>query len=223
MKNHPKKKPADAHPHQPHHARIRLIKKLLRPLPRKSNIHRYPILKWFAETARKRSYLWSFRVPEVVPALYAGSIITFMPLQGIQMPLALGAALLLRANLPILVALQFASNAFTLVPLYFADYYVGDYVLSFFDTFGAEVATEEVAEIAQETNWRDMLSVKKGLHIALSSMIGGAIIGYCVGLILSLGYRYLAWRGRMSHQLNKQSHPRVHSKEKSKNKKDVSL
>ena len=204
MKNHSKKNDSSSKNNtNEHHTRIRRVKKWLRPLPRKGNIHRYPILKWFAETARKRSYLWSFRVKEVIPALYAGCIITCMPLQGVQIPLAFGAALLLRANLPILVALQFASNAFTLVPLYLADYYVGDYILSFFNNTADVAAAEEVAEIAeiaQKTSWTDMLNVKKGLHIAAASMIGGALIGYVFGLILSLAYRYLAWRGRIPNQ-----------------------
>ena len=59
--------------------RIRRVKKWLRPLPRRATIHRYPILKFFAESARKRIYLWSFRVENAVPAIYAGCILSLTP------------------------------------------------------------------------------------------------------------------------------------------------
>ena len=41
--------------------RIRRLKRWMRPLPRRSNIHNYPVLKLFAETAYKRAHLWSFK------------------------------------------------------------------------------------------------------------------------------------------------------------------
>ena len=54
--------------------RIRRLKKWMRPLPRRSNIHRYPVLKWFSKFAYDRSYLWSFRSRTIVPALFLGSL-----------------------------------------------------------------------------------------------------------------------------------------------------
>ena len=57
----------------------------MRPLPRRSNIHNYPVLKWFAETAYKRAYLWSFKGKAIKPALFWGMVISFSPLVGIQM------------------------------------------------------------------------------------------------------------------------------------------
>ena len=60
--------------------RIRLVKKLMRPMPRKSNLHRYPILKYFAATARKRSYLWEFRRRNVVAALWIGWLVALVPI-----------------------------------------------------------------------------------------------------------------------------------------------
>src|SRR5690606_15820056 len=37
------------------------VKRVLRWMPRRATIHRYPILKWFAASARQRPYLWTFR------------------------------------------------------------------------------------------------------------------------------------------------------------------
>src|SRR3546814_6139453 len=34
---------------------------LLRPLPRRANVSRYPVIKWFAGLARRLPFLWSFR------------------------------------------------------------------------------------------------------------------------------------------------------------------
>jgi len=61
-------------------SRIRRVKKLLRPLPRRTNIHRYPVLHWFAGTARKKDFLWSFRRSAVMPAFYVGWVLTLLPL-----------------------------------------------------------------------------------------------------------------------------------------------
>ncbi|PJF37773.1 MAG: DUF2062 domain-containing protein, partial [Phototrophicales bacterium] len=101
-------------------------------MPRRATLHNYPFIKFFAESARKRAYLWSFRVSEVIPAIYAGSIISFLPLYGIQIPLAFACALLFRANLMILVGLQFITNPVTIVPIYSLEYFLGDMVLKAF-------------------------------------------------------------------------------------------
>ena len=53
--------------------RIRRAKQLLRPLPRKAPSIA-PVLRWFADKARKRPYLWSFRKREVSLALYLGFV-----------------------------------------------------------------------------------------------------------------------------------------------------
>ncbi len=111
------------------HLRIRRVKRLLRPLPRRATVHRYPVLKWFSRTARARSYLWSFRPQHVVRALYAGCILAMLPIYGLQLLAAFVVALALRANLMLMVALVLITNPFTFVPLYAADFAVGDWLL----------------------------------------------------------------------------------------------
>jgi uncharacterized protein (DUF2062 family) len=190
-------------------ARIRRLKKWLRPLPRKGNLHRYPFLKYFAEFARKRTYLWSIRPAQVIPALYAGSIITVMPLQGVQIPLSFLSGLLLKCNLPILIALQFLSNAFTLPPIYAADYYIGHWVLQYFmgkkevDDFKVQELANQLEE-AIELPTRDGsiwqwvidslnsaldLLMEKGPYYLGAASLGGLILGLLLGLILHLVYR----------------------------------
>lgn len=121
-------------------ARRRRVRRLMRPLPRRGNLARYPILKYFAGPARRMPFLWSYRPEHVRPALYIGSILTLLPLLGVQLVLALGACMLLRGNLPIAAALQMVSNPLTAAPLYGLTYAVGSPIATWLmPTAGAAV------------------------------------------------------------------------------------
>ncbi|TVR52164.1 MAG: DUF2062 domain-containing protein [Puniceicoccaceae bacterium] len=154
--------------------RIRRTKFLLRKLPRKANLHRYPILKWFAAKARKHPELWSFRVEHMAPAFYAGCMLAFLPAYGFQVALAFFAALLFKANLPVIVGLQFISNPFTLVPVYYATYKVGNTTIHF-------LGLGEMTSVIGST--------------AYALVLGGLLVGAVVGAVLDLVYRFLAWQG----------------------------
>ncbi len=168
------------------YSRIKRIKWLLRPLPRKSNLHRYPFLKFFAIGARKRAYLWSFRVEDVIPSLYVGWILTFLPLYGMQLPLALGAALILRSNLPVIVGLVMISNPLTVPLIYWLAYYTGNLLLEMFVALkgGIDVNTITVSPTG----------IRKGVHWFLSMVLGGSLIGYVAAVISSVIYRMAAAR-----------------------------
>lgn len=161
------------------HARIRRVKQLLRWLPRRTNLDRYPILKGFARTARKRPYLWSFRVPNVTPAFYAGSILAFLPLYGVQIVLSLAAAIVFRANLPIMCGLQFLSNPLTVPIIYPVNFFVGRRIIGFF-SFGGDPGIWE--------NW------------FFSLMAGGFFIGLIFGGVLDLLYRVGAWQAAAQYE-----------------------
>lgn len=64
----------------------------------------------------------------VSAAFFSGIFVAFIPLPG-QMPMAALLALLLRANLPISVALVWISNPLTMPALYFATYQFGRWLL----------------------------------------------------------------------------------------------
>ncbi len=170
--------------------RIRRVKKWLRPLPRRTNMHRYPILKFFAKATRKRIYIWSFRVENAVPAIYVGSILTLMPLYGIQIPLAIILALLLRANLPILVGLQVVSNPLTILPIWFADYQIGQMILSVIGLRVDPLNREEVRLLLD--NLAATFSV---------TSLGAIVMGIFFGLIASFAYRIVANRTAASYAL----------------------
>lgn len=176
---------------------MRTLKRILRFLPRRSALHRYPLIGRFAPQLRKRSYLWSIRREQLRPAYYLGSIVAFLPLLGIQLPLALVLSLLFRANFMVLGGMQLITNPVTAAPVYYATHYVGSQVTAFFYPPSApeEIAPdpgetekvsraigEEVIELlrAPETpppSWPARLRAALG-----SLIVGGAIFGFVAGL-----------------------------------------
>lgn len=121
---------SDSPPSPAHHTRIRRVKRLLRFAPRRAVFHTYPLIGRFAAFARRRAYLWSFKTAHVRPAFYAGSILSFLPVMGVQLPLALILALVLRSNFMVMGGLQFITNPFTAAPIYYATYKLGEHVIS---------------------------------------------------------------------------------------------
>ncbi len=164
---------------QHHHTMIRRkrrLRRLLRKLPRRSNLARYPILKWFAHHARKAPFLWSFKRQHVMASLYLGSVLAFLPLYGIQGLLAFGAALLGRGNLTVMVALQFITNPLTILPIYGFTGWVGLRTMEF-------------------------VGVGEQMHVALQTthalFIGGVIVGLLFAVVSDLVWRLLAWEARI--------------------------
>lgn len=182
--------------------RIRRVKRWLRPLPRRSNIHRYPILKFFADTARKRIYLWSFRVEHVIPAIYAGSILTLMPLYGLQVIGAFLLAVLLRANLPILIGLQVVSNPLTVLPIWYAAYQIGRIILSVLGLNVIALNRDEVRLMLDKFihgAWGEKFE-HLSIVFAVTSL-GAIVMGTFFGLIGGVAYRIIASRTAASYAL----------------------
>jgi len=169
--------------------RIRRLKKWMRPLPRRSNIHRYPVLKWFSGMARRRAFLWSFRSREMVTALFLGLIVAFMPLVGIQMLIVFFIALWFRANLPVIVALQWVSNPFTMGPIYFADYQIGLAMMELFS-----IAPEPNPLLQPDYDWAhfELRDLGALLDTFPPMMLGGLALGSFIGLVVSVAYKWLA-------------------------------
>lgn len=213
-------KPGEHH-REKYFERIRRVKRILRPLPRRATVHNYPVLKWFAETARKRNYLWSFKRNDVVVAIYAGCIISILPIYGIQIGAAFVFALLLRCNLMVMVAAQLITNPITAGPIYFAAGYIG---LKIFWVFGADIPHDSVwdfATLIAENLKQAMLSMvgSDKAKIAMEQMavetgmslhqmiwlgfratfVGGAILGYFTGFVFSLAYQLAAKRYEYRH------------------------
>ena len=166
-----------------HHAqwlqRRKRLRRLLRPLPRRANLTRYPVLKWFAAHAKRAAFLWSFKRTNVLPSLYVGSVLAFLPLYGLQIVLGFGAALGLRGNLTVMIALQMITNPLTIVPVY---------------GFTAWVGLGAMALAGIGAGWPDALRYTNALFV------GGVIVGLAFALLADLTWRLLAWEARQFRQ-----------------------
>lgn len=169
--------------------RIRRLKKFLRPLPRRSNVHKYPILKWFSDTAYRRSYLWSFRSKEIQSALFFGLWISLLPIVGIQMIFVFVIALWVRANLPLIVALQWVSNPFTMGPIYFADYKIGMAIINLL-----QLNYPANKLLSADYDW-SQFSFKELLRLIDTfppMLVGGSVLGVSFGLLAVFLYKIIS-------------------------------
>lgn len=177
------------------------VKRILRWLPRRSNIHKYPILKWFSAGIRKRSYLWSFRCRQAIPAIYAGTILSLLPLFGIQLVLALMVAIVLRANLPLLFGLQFISNPFTILPICYASYNIGRLCLFLFGFHPTSMSMTEIAQIFQSIktgHW--MMSLEYFTKVYFITFLGALILGVFFATVGATLYRFSAMEIEISRR-----------------------
>ena len=173
----------------PRFERIRRLKKWMRPVPRRSNVHRYPILKWFSKTAYERSYLWSFRSKAILPASFLGTWVALLPIVGIQMLVVFFIALWARANLPVIVALQWISTPITMGPIYYADYKIG---MALFGLLG--IRHEPSNLLSAQTEWStlefsDLLDL---IDTFPPMFLGGSILGISLGVLAVFLYKGLA-------------------------------
>lgn len=160
------------------HRRIRWTKRLLRPLPRKANLHRYPVLKWFAKEARARPYLWSFRQSTMTPTFYVGCVLALLPTYGMQIAIAFVAALLIRGNLPTMIGLQLITNPFTVVAIYPVTYTVGSFLIELVDHHPHDGIIG---------------------HAVYALFVGGIACGLVLGLMLDLVYRLFRYEASKHH------------------------
>lgn len=163
---------------------------MLKALPRRATLRNYPVIRWFAEAARQRPWLWSFKSPHVVPALYAGAVTGLLPVFG-QLLIGLGAALLLRANYPLIAALCFIANPLTIVPVFTVTYVVGHQLIVWFSPDGQEFRLGEGLQAMTEGDF-------SGAGDAFSAMLVGAIpVGIATGALLHLLWRIGRWEARV--------------------------
>lgn len=193
-------------------SRIRRLKRVLRFMPRKATVHRYPVLKWFAASARKRAYLWSFRVSEAVPAFYMGWVLTLLPLYGLQILLAFVFSLLLRANLMIMVGLQMVSNPLTVAPLWYLNFLIGDPLVNLFIgapaiDFGYLLRSASAQGLGFRETFQLLIGETRAFgagavtafisRLVLSITIGAVLLGLVAGWISAFIYRRLARRAEI--------------------------
>lgn len=202
------------------HERRKRAKRLLRFVPRRAVFHKYPLIGRFAEFARKRSYLWSFRSEHMRPAFYAGSILSLLPVMGVQLPLALVFALLLRCNFMVIGGLQFLTNPFTAAPVYYATHQLGAKIIQV-SGFGHSIETVDEVPTPDTTPETDpvppppepgQIRWTQRVGTAINALvIGGVIAGTLLGLMLDLLWK-LTWAEHHQHHPRRPPrHKRSHS------------
>jgi uncharacterized protein (DUF2062 family) len=128
-----------------------------------------------------------------------------LPLYGVQLPLSLLIALLLRANLPILAALQMLSNPLTILPIWFAAYQIGRHFLGVIGVEAAPLARSEVQTLLYNfthAQWGDNLN-RLATVFGVTSL-GSIIMGTFFGLIGAFSYRVIAQRTAASYEILKE-------------------
>lgn len=159
------------------------IRRVLKHLPRRSNLSRYPGLKYFRRLFQRFPFLWSYRAPESLRAVYLGSVVTFLPIMGAQILVGAILSLPFRANITIVSALQLVSNPLTGPGMYYLSYVVG----------------RKVAVFSGLANF--------GLvgDAAINLSIGGVLCGLALGACIHAGM--WIYRSRHRHLLDPATEP----------------
>lgn len=102
-------------------------KKLKAWLPTPEKLRENRVVRWFAPFLADPR-LWHMNRSSLTKAVYIGVLCAYFPLPG-QMPLAIVGALLLRANIPMSIALTWLTNPLTTIPVFWFSYSVGALLL----------------------------------------------------------------------------------------------
>ncbi|MBO7520700.1 MAG: DUF2062 domain-containing protein [Opitutales bacterium] len=180
------------------HKRMRFLKKILRPMPRKSNIHKYPILKYFANSARKRVYLWEFRRRGVLAGIWVGWFVALVPIYSIQMLTAFIICIPARANCIVAMALQWVTNPVTIPFILYGQYALGDFLLRKSRISSVELdfgkVMSDFSELGVWQTLKGLSNIETLAHVLASVLFGGAIIALVCALISTWLYLLLANR-----------------------------
>ncbi len=104
-----------------------LRRRLQRWIPRPETLRANPSLRWLGPLL-ERPWLWQLSRRRVAAGAAIGVFFGFL-IPVAQIVLAAGAAILLRANLPVAAVSTLVTNPFTFAPVYVAAYHAGSAVL----------------------------------------------------------------------------------------------
>ena len=121
--------------------------------------------------------------------IFWGIWIAMLPIVGIQMAVAFFVALIVRANLPLIVALQWISNPFTVAPIYFADYEIGLLIL---ELFGIDYARNKLLTADFDWSSLTMDDVLELIDTFPPMFAGGSVVGISLGVLAVFLYKAIA-------------------------------
>ena len=153
-------------------------KLIRRYLPDNDTLRHHKYLRHFGKLLLIPN-LWYLNRRSVSGAFAAGLFTAFLPVP-FQMPLAAAAAILLRVNLPIAVALVWVSNPLTMGPFFYLAYKTGAWILQI-------PAQEIAANISVEWLMHELSIIWQPL------LLGCIIVGAMLALLGFIAIRLL-WR-----------------------------
>ncbi|TQV81335.1 DUF2062 domain-containing protein [Exilibacterium tricleocarpae] len=166
-----------------------MARKLLkRWMPDPTNVKKNPSLHFLGDL-RHDPNLFHLNRHSVSVAFFVGVFCAFLPIPG-QMPIAAIAALLVRCNLPLAVALVWISNPVTIPPIFFATYELGRWILQ----------TPEI-QFSIELSWEWVTTklVKLWQPLLVGSLLSGIFFGTLGYVTMQLFWRWHVvsnWRKR---------------------------
>ena len=159
------------------------VKKFLRYCPSRATLQKHFIFRKFGSLFLIPQ-LWSFAYKPMRNAYYAGWILTWFPVMGIQIPCAILLALVCRANLLVLITLQLLSNPLTIGFMYPMEFYVGKWLcgwLPFPIAFIEQANLHDLLFAIKSGSWGTLISIGAGGFCL--ACIGGTLIGIACALV----------------------------------------
>lgn len=175
-----------------------MARKLIRRfLPSAASIKENPSLRFFGDLLHDPN-LFHLNRHSVSLACFVGIFIAFIPVPG-QMPLAALAALLIRCNLPISVALVWLTNPITIPAVFFSTYQLGRWILDL-------PPTSVSLELSWEWLANEFVVIWKPLVVGslLCGLIGGGL-GYVAIQIFWRWQVVKGWNKRKSRRQAKEA------------------
>lgn len=159
--------------------RFRVTKKWMKYFPSRVTLRKNFLFKKFGSVLLdKVPQLWSFSYQPMRAAYFAGWILTWWPVVGIQIPLAILLAVLFRANVLLLIALQMISNPFTVPFMYPLEFSLGKWIVSLFpfhSDFIEQASLKGMLSALKSGSWEQLFSI--GFGGFLLACLGGTLIG----------------------------------------------
>lgn len=164
----------------------RSVFKTYRFLKHPRKLKRSPTMRWFARHFLNKR-VWKPTQHTFAGGMAVGMFVT-VQLLPIQMPSAAILAAIFRVNIPIAIALCWASNPATLVPIAWVENGVGTWVMHHF----GDPTVLATAAIVKEP-----AAMEKGIAFAKAMFLGGIFVG---GALAPISYitSYITW-GALEH------------------------
>lgn len=156
-------------------------------LPKPQTIKDNRWLRWMGP-ALHHPRVWHFSRKGIAMGLALGIFFGLL-IPVAQMPLAAGAAIVLRANLPMAVASTLVTNPVTFGPVYYGAYHLGKAILGqspVSDEQASAVLDKNHKPIAQDLGWRErfLRSVRYLTTVGKPLVLGLAILATASGVLV---------------------------------------